>query len=520
MIETIIRFRVLRFTPLLLLGVFFFFSGKSPTVSHAQDNLQSVCEALITRAIQQIGSACQELGRNEACYGNTHVSAVLTDEQLEFDAEGDIVPVEALSAIITRPANPETDEWGIATMNLQADLPEAENNSVRLVMFGGVEINPTPVETGQPLDACQFSNISASNLNLRSGPGRHYRVMDILDQGAQIPVYGQSKDGEWLRSSRGWLYAELGQLACNGKTLATFEDVNDAYTAPMQSFTFQVNDQGTCQTAPAGLLVQVPHGQTANILVNSVEIRLGSTAFITLDSNGELVVANLEGNVGVTAGEVTMILPVGAQASVPLTEAMAPVDTPHDLEPIQGTTTQISSLLLEELPEAVALPLPFNTNINVSTSGITVGQGSNNVAGVTVTEDGVVIAIGDDDCLLSGLCGGGGSGGGGSTIPGVPDLPLPPLPTATLSVSSPVFNCFLLPILVPVTYNSPQGDTISSFSANSSNTLVGTILNILLGAPNQVHVLVNCLGFGSTTITANVTDSAGTNLSISFVVNH
>src|SRR5690606_20322954 len=104
---------------------------------------------LVEQALQEVANSCIDIGRNEVCYGNDKVSAVLKDESLFFEAKGDIVPVAAIESIITRPADLENGEWGVALMDIQADLPQDSSDSVRIVLLGGVDVSPTvsePVE--------------------------------------------------------------------------------------------------------------------------------------------------------------------------------------------------------------------------------------------------------------------------------------------------------------------------------------------------------------------------------------
>jgi hypothetical protein len=332
---------------------------EKPVPTYAQADNSAACENLITTAIQQIGSACRELGRNEACYGNTRVSATLNDPELLFLNAGDIVSVLALDAIITRPANPETNEWGIALMDLQADLPASEAKSVRLVMFGGVDVAPNQASVSAEHPTCTFTNTASANLRFRAGPALNYRVVDILDQGRSVEVYGKHADANWLRAAEGWIYAPNGTLACeDGATLASMDNTLDAYAAPMQSFTLQVTDNGQCQAAPSGLLIQAPSGQIANILVNNVELRIGSTAFITMPAAEIMTVANFDGNVGVTALQRTFIMPVGAQVDIELRNGV-PASTPRNLRPIDGAAIALDPRLLATLPKPIQRPAPF-----------------------------------------------------------------------------------------------------------------------------------------------------------------
>ncbi len=332
----------------ILIGITLIFGLQSTDqITTAQDDT-AACDTLIESALQEVANTCINIGRNEICYGFDPVSAVLRDDTLFFDAPGDIVPVTAIESIITRPSDPDTGEWGIALMDVQADLPT--DDSIRIVLFGGVDLAPA-VEAPTDLPTCTFVNTSGNNLNMRAVPDLDGSIVDILDNGDDLEIYGQS--GDWLRSSRGWVFAPIGTLDCGSVTLTEITDTADAYTAPMQAFTLQVDEAARCQAAPSGLMIQSPEGQTANLMVNSVELRVGSTALVTMtDDNGWLVVNNYAGDVSMTVGNETTSLSEDTQAGVPIAdnEPAGPPSAPQetdgfaaDIDPrVFGTITQDS----------------------------------------------------------------------------------------------------------------------------------------------------------------------------------
>lgn len=551
------------FALLILLGVLYLQSSVAPpSPTHAQEGPgTATCDIMVAKAVQQIGSACREMGRNEACYGNTLVSASLRDEAASsFEAVGDIVGVLSLEAIITRPANPKTNEWGIAVMDLQADLPENEIDSVRMVMFGGVELNPNETNRAERLYSCQFTNSGNASINLRSGPGTHYRLVDILESGKEMLVYGKSLDEKWLRSSRGWAYAPYGTLSCEGDPLAIINNPSDAYTAPMQNFTFQINEQGQCQSAPAGLLVQAPTGKTANILVNNVEIRIGSTALLTINDKNEMIVANLEGNVAITSDDVTLVLPPEWQASVLMVDKQAS-GIPYDLRPIEAPITWLDPRLLSLLPETFAAPESFespppspldmssDTLANADKTATAEDDAKDDtddseITSLTVSPTRTPVSssvASPSSTAISSLV--ASATRTPSTMPTntlaptatrtpspVPptSTPLPPPPpTATpphiagLTPDSYYVSCpLLITSNVGVTYSSSYGATIVNHWATSNNILIATIVGTSTTSSTTLNVGVNCLLWGSAGITVTVVDSLGGTYSTSFTVEH
>lgn len=471
-------------------------SSVTPT-SFAQSS--DTCDTLITRALQEIGTACVENGRNETCYGNVLVSATLTDDNLNFRETGDIVPVTSLEALITRPANPETGEWGVALMDLTADLPEDADGLVRMVLFGGVEVTPTVEQVVPDAPTCQFTNTNASNLNMRGGPGLTYRVVDVLNRRETIEVYGQSDDG-WLRSARGWVYGPLGSLACAPNTeLLLMNDPASAYIAPMQAFSMTIDDSGQCRAAPPGLLIQTPDRTVANIVINNVEIRAGSTAFITGDAD-TMIVANYDGDVRTLINGSATKIPVGGQIEVPVDEEGNINGRVSGLRPIQGQTRDLDPRILALLPTEVSIPRPA---VFTSTSGSGPGQwlgcGSCSTCGHPANE---CVTAPDGACLWD---------------PSTCNAPASD--TIGISCSPACSGTYVcgpgaqLPF--SLTYNGAGVGTISDHDFATAGPVQVTVLNT---SPTSINFVVECLTFGTGSVSVYIDDTLGNNFSSSFTI--
>lgn len=355
------------------------------TPSFAQDDPTAGCNSLVSAALERVADTCIGVGVNEVCYGNDFISATLTDESLFFDRAGDIVPVAALSELNTSTADPESGEWGVALATIRADLPDS-SEPVTMLIFGGARITPDEARADD-LPTCTFTNRADTNLNLRTGPGLTYRVVDVLGQGEATPVYAQTTDGTWVRGARGWALAELGTVDCaDGQTLQTTDDPTDVYAAPMQSFTLRVDDDANCAAIPSGMVIQTPDGQTANLKINGVELRVGSTAYVTVDNDSEaMIIANVGGNVYATGNGTTQDLRPGEQSNVPLNEEDDNNGTPQNPTPY-GTQTSNLDGNLDLLPQGGELPPPApQRSAPAGTGGNTTGQGTDGTDGTTGT---------------------------------------------------------------------------------------------------------------------------------------
>ncbi len=126
----------------------------------------NTCPAVVEAALSNVNRACNALGRDEACYGNTRVEATFWEPQDEliFSAPADRAPLRDLHTIATAPLNTQTGEWGLALLNLQANLPDTlPGQAVTFLLMGDASLENAvlPEETAEdqigPMQAFYFT---------------------------------------------------------------------------------------------------------------------------------------------------------------------------------------------------------------------------------------------------------------------------------------------------------------------------------------------------------------------------
>jgi hypothetical protein len=137
------------------------------STTHAQDDAEDTCDDIITQALQVVGSSCAEMGRNETCYGNTQISAefVATPDN-DFENPGDIVDALNLASLTTAPLDLDQGIWGIALMQILADLPVEDDNALTLVLLGDAQLDTTTKTD----DLQTFTFSSGQNETCESAP--------------------------------------------------------------------------------------------------------------------------------------------------------------------------------------------------------------------------------------------------------------------------------------------------------------------------------------------------------------
>ena len=257
------------------------------------------CSALVQTALDSVADLCDETGRNQVCYGNVQLDAIVVDDAPDFSFEtpgdlADVALIESLQLSVLR----SPDEWGIALMKIQANLPDTvPGQNVTMLLFGDVVIEN------------QADNI----------------------------------DGE------------------------------EAF-GPMQAFVFRSGvGELACDEAPQdGILIQTPTGAgTITLDVNNVRIELGSTAFLNAQPDESMTITMLEGEATITAEGVTIIVPAGLRAEIPLDAdglaSGAPEIVPYEAE-------DLANVPIGNLDEVIEFPEPL-TLADVAVAGDTGGAG-------------------------------------------------------------------------------------------------------------------------------------------------
>lgn len=132
-----------------------YLTGGSPTPLVANSN-QS-CQKLIEQAIRISNDHCDRIGPNQVCYGNLTIKAdLIPSAQEKFTSAGDTVDIQALQKLSTSPMDTKTNEWGIAVLNIIANLPRSlPGEAVKMVVFGNTTLGNN---NGKDIQSFYFSS--------------------------------------------------------------------------------------------------------------------------------------------------------------------------------------------------------------------------------------------------------------------------------------------------------------------------------------------------------------------------
>jgi hypothetical protein len=304
--------------------------------SVAQESADAACPASLESVLTVVQQVCSGTGRHQACYGNALINAELqTDaESLTFASPGDVISVTTLKSLSLSEFDAEAGVWGVAEMRLQTSIPSQQPGDVTVLLFGDVSIQNavlTPINLDVTIAGSDY-------VALYQEAALGSPVQQLLVPGTTAQALERSADGLWLRldipfTGMGWVEASAVSVQGDLASLPT-NDGQQPYYRPMQAFYFQsaANSSESCSTIPAnGLLIQTPDGVgKVNLLINEVNIELGSTAFIQAIPGQQMTVNLLEGSATVQTQGVSEVLYPGTQVTIPLDQNLIPSGPPSE----------------------------------------------------------------------------------------------------------------------------------------------------------------------------------------------
>jgi len=342
------------------------------------------CTALVQEALELTEQLCGITERNQACYGNIAIESVPQADaaNFKFDAPGDIVSVSDIQTL-NLSALTSPDEWGVALLSLQADLPDTiPGQNVTVLLFGGTAIE----NAGAPQPAT-VSVSANSTINVRSGPGTSNRVLTELKPSEALTADGQNAAGDWLRvllpdDATGWVSADLVQVEGDATTLTVVDTTTSAegFTyAPMQAFYFSsgVGAAGCAEAPQDGILIQTPTGVgTVNLLINEVSVELGSTAYMRAQNSGQMIFDLLEGSSIISVGDQSVRVLPGTRATIPLDAEGHAAGAPELTTIPEDGLTGLEGIV-GLLPEDIELPTPLTAaELEEATQGVRPEEGT------------------------------------------------------------------------------------------------------------------------------------------------
>ena len=224
---------------------------------------------------------CADLERNSLCYGHSQVDAGFAGDSTpaDFDAPGARASVAQLKSLETSTLDVESGQWGLAIMNLQANLPQSRPGPGVIILLAGDAV------LGHEVDLSEIDEISEalSTVALLPAPrfsqaARIAEELGHLQKDEIALVDARTRAGDWLRlvNAGAVSWVERDHLApLQAMESLPVVDVADPFA--MKAFSFSSARGITdCDEAEPLLAIQSPETSSVNLTVNGVDIHVQS----------------------------------------------------------------------------------------------------------------------------------------------------------------------------------------------------------------------------------------------------
>jgi hypothetical protein len=216
---------------------------------------EATCPEIVQAALDAADENCSATGRNEACYGNFRLEATPQSgvDDFTFSTPGDIVSINAVENLTLSSQIAEAEEWGVALLQLQANLPDnLPGQNVTFLLFGAVEItngvaSDEEASTTPPLNPMQA-------FYFKSGAG-DAPCAEAPDSGILVQTPEGDAEIEFIVNNVTITLGSTAYLQAEPSAYLTISLVEGEAT---------VTADGESVTMPAGSQVQVPLDDEGN----------------------------------------------------------------------------------------------------------------------------------------------------------------------------------------------------------------------------------------------------------------
>jgi hypothetical protein len=327
----------------------------TPEYTAAQTDGPAQCSQVLLMAEKSLSTSCNNLERDEICYGNSSVTvqyAGSSGEQPTFANVGDVAPVEAIQSITTAPLNLDRNEWGIAVLRVRSKdfAGTTAGQFVTLMLYGDAQVTDASTPTAAPmtiatdsiattdalLSTLQPTTAAASEPStcrstvssatyFRIAPKANGETVQRLTVDTSVTLSRRTADKLWLFGEAdgvsGWLSARTVKTDCDLTSLPTADPAVPVVVPGLNALYFStgINAQAACQDVPAGtIMLQSPSHQKVTFRANGIDFTVGSTVLFTAQANKSLTAIVLDGQLTAEVDGKKQTAFTGQMLTVPL----------------------------------------------------------------------------------------------------------------------------------------------------------------------------------------------------------
>jgi len=254
---------------LLLLGAF---------ATNAQD---LTCSETVAAAFASLQDNCAELPREGLCYAAAPAAASFAAEEhaADFSTPGARAPLAGLATLKTSSEDAEAGRWGVAALNIGANLPQTrEGPGIIVLLAGDAEV----VNEVAPADAMRIapplSTIATEATARYKNPGVIPAPVGSLAAEELVLVDAWDNSGDWLRvvneGEISWVESDM-VLRLNAMDSLPRLALGADYAMKAFSLSTGANFPA-CSAAEPFVAIQTPPDLPVSLTINGVDIHLAS----------------------------------------------------------------------------------------------------------------------------------------------------------------------------------------------------------------------------------------------------
>ena len=259
------------------------------------------CPTTELAAVSETRIWCTDIEANEACYGNSIVSAEFASfapDDVAFRLPGDKV---SLSDITTLSTAIERVRYGVSLLRTSGYTPDTwQTQDAMLVLLGDVTLTNTGQE-GVTTETITTTITASEGANVRSSASADFRVLTPLFVDDTVKLTGRLEDSSWLRSQlpdgeTGWIIADTVDADVSQLLVVdTDAPAPDLLYPPYTAFSLQTQSRDArCQDSwESGVLLQTNSPLRFNI--NEQMLVVDGTVFLQSFPEVELAIFVIEG---------------------------------------------------------------------------------------------------------------------------------------------------------------------------------------------------------------------------------
>ncbi|MEL6270947.1 MAG: SH3 domain-containing protein [Chloroflexota bacterium] len=273
------------------------------------------CVSLAEAAFSAIAS-CADAAGNAVCYG----MAASIDGDAAFAEAGDTVSIADAPSVTTAPLDLDVPEWGMARVNVHANVPlSVSETGLAFMLIGDATLEDAVPEANAFMPADPVALQALVGSNLRSFPSTDGRVLASAPAGAELLADGRTAAGDWVHvtfeDTVAWVSTSI-VVPTDGGEISSLPVFGDNAQTPMQSFVFTNGTEASAcsDESPSMLVMQTPDTVNAEITANGMDIQFTDTIALRMLPDNVMQLVTLSG----AANASRISVPPGFTMSVAL----------------------------------------------------------------------------------------------------------------------------------------------------------------------------------------------------------